>query len=239
MLGAQVSLTVFKRLLPWYIKFIQRETCCCKHCENFRLYLDALNKTADLLAVLLPDARADDADGDEDGERESESPSQPETPIAKLVRVFRLKSKQMFANEFVCGGSLSDAKPDCYNCKCGSCGLKKLWSDGLGCQLVAADGTPKPGIDPVWLTHVKWWCIKSHKSGGNTADGQIETQDSKDLLRERREVTRMPTQCPHGRVYLLRVRPPPHPFRVHHTHFLWCLPCRAQLLTCLMSSRQK
>ena len=106
----QVSLSALKHLLPWYIKFIERETCCCKHCENFRCYLDALNEIADMLSVLLPSPAVDDADADDKSEGAS---SVSEIPLVKLVRVCKLKSKQMVANEFVCGGAISEAKPDC------------------------------------------------------------------------------------------------------------------------------
>lgn len=49
----RLSLTSFKRLKPWNLIKAYRETCLCRLCELFRLYMEGLHEVAKLLAPLL------------------------------------------------------------------------------------------------------------------------------------------------------------------------------------------
>ena len=181
----KIGFSGFKELKPWYAVFGGRETCLCKWCENFKCYQDGLKVAVEHLKPLLTEARDDgDDDGDDDAGSGNQAPA-VETPLAKLVRVFQLQSKQMICNEFVCGGDLNRAERDCYRCTCGNCGIKKLWSQGLRKDLVDASGKLKPGADKVWLTPMKWECISSGKSPAVTGQAAGE----QDELRKKCEGT--------------------------------------------------
>eukprot|EP00966_Prymnesium_polylepis_P189901 4400550-Prymnesium_polylepis.1 len=197
----KIGFSGFKELKPWYAVFGGRETCLCKWCENFKCYQDGLKVAVEHLKSLLAAEAGDDGD-DDDGDDDAGSGDQApavETPLAKLVRVFQLQSKQMICNEFVCGGDLNRAERNCYRCTCGDCGVKKLWSQGLRKDLVDASGKLKPGVDKVrlppspprplphlvWLTPMKWECISSGKSPAVTGQAAGE----QDELRKKCEGT--------------------------------------------------
>ena len=50
--GVAIGFTVFKSLMPWYIRRAKRETCLCKACENFKHYQQV--PPPPLPALLLP-----------------------------------------------------------------------------------------------------------------------------------------------------------------------------------------
>ena len=226
----KVSFAGFKEMKPWYAIFGDRQTCLCKHCENFLCYQDGLRVAATFLATLLyadPAAAAegDDATAEEPAAEPATTPAaapatsatapdaapdadadqptavaatQPTAAAAadgdagklhltKLVRVAQLKSKQMFVNEFVCGGCISTAKHDCIMGTCNKCGFDTLWGKGLRKEVVDAYGKLKPGADKVWLTKVKWERIKSSAKANTT--GEPPKPDEKEMLRERCEGT--------------------------------------------------
>ena len=39
----KISFSLFKSLRPWYVRRAKQETCLCKHCENFKAYMEVLN----------------------------------------------------------------------------------------------------------------------------------------------------------------------------------------------------
>ena len=41
--GNPISFSLFKSLRPWYVRRAKQETCLCKHCENFKAYMEVLN----------------------------------------------------------------------------------------------------------------------------------------------------------------------------------------------------
>lgn len=203
-----IHLANFKSLLPWYLKFAQRAVCCCKHCENFACYLEALHQVPPLLTVFQADdieggnhdlgsascnASATNGNDSSENEPDAEHAGPAEQPLAQLIRVCALTSKREFVNEFICGKSIEDAASKCYHGKCAECGFKKVWSKGIRPELVGPDNKPKMGIDPLWLTVVKWWRYKSAKPGGGQGigDGVEAAQGSKEkeLLRQRCEGT--------------------------------------------------
>jgi len=53
----QISLTSFKKLIPWYVRRARESTCNCKSCENFKGYQEVLSSVAKVgssaLALLL------------------------------------------------------------------------------------------------------------------------------------------------------------------------------------------
>jgi hypothetical protein len=167
----KISFSGFKDLKPWYAIFGDRQTCLCKWCENFLCYQDALRLAASYLAPLLPsgdgpdggddsgdgdgpDAAADDSgddDGADSGDDRGTNGGTVESRLAKLVCICQLKSKQMFVNEFVCGGSIQDAKPDCIMQKC-KCSFQVFWAD-LRKELVDAYGKLRPGVDKASTAH--------------------------------------------------------------------------------------
>ena len=66
---------------------------------------------------------------------------------------------------------MHDAKPDCINGKCGSCGFAALWSRAVRSKLVNMDtnspdcGTVLDGTPACWLQEVRYEVLQS---GGST-----------------------------------------------------------------------
>ena len=140
----RIGFAGFKKLKPWYAIFGDRLTCLCKPCENADCYLNALHLVADYLAPLVAaQAGEDDASDDEEGDGGATNAAgqSRESPLARLVRVCRHRSKHEFCNEFVCGFSLGQAERKCYKCECSECGFAQLWSKGRRLA-----GLAKPGI---------------------------------------------------------------------------------------------
>jgi hypothetical protein len=149
----KLSFAGFKDLKPWYAIFGDRQTCLCKWCENFLCYQDALRLAATYLAPLL---EAGDGNGDGDGSGDDDGDSSEgdttgaadASRLAKLVRVCQLKSKQMFVQEFICGGSMQSARRECIMQDCSSCSFKSFWAK-LRKDIVDAYGKLRPGVDKV------------------------------------------------------------------------------------------
>ena len=153
----KISFAGFKDLKPWHAIFGDRQTCLCKWCENFLCYQDALRLAATYLAPLLDSgdgagiAVADDSRDDDGADGDGgTSGGTGESRLAKLVRICQLKSKQMFVNEFICGGSTQNAKERCIKQNCPDCSFQVWWA-ALKKELVDAYGKLRPGVDKVRL----------------------------------------------------------------------------------------
>lgn len=186
----RLSFSTFKGLKPWYAIKGGRETCLCKWCENFLCYQDALRLAVSYLQPLLPATGEDEgarevvSEEEDAGDSPSVSDTPSESPLAKLVRICQLKSKQAIVNEFVCGGSIQTAKHTCVSGLCSQCGFDKLWSARLRKDIVDAYGKPRAGVDKIWLTHIKWERMKSGNVQGNT-ELPVQGTPDKEVLRQR------------------------------------------------------
>lgn len=92
------------------------------------------------------------------------------------------------ADQLVCGECLHDAKPDCINGKCGSCGFAALWSRAVRSKLVNMDknspdcGTVLDGTPACWLQEVRYEVLQS---GGSTPSNGSRAGE-KEALRSQR-----------------------------------------------------
>lgn len=191
--AGRVSFAMFKRLRPWYAIKGMRQTCLCKWCENFLCYQDALRLAAGYLEPLLPAyEHGDGEESDEEGANRVTvgQGEAAERPLAKLVRICQMRSKQEIVQEFLCGGSVPNASKACVMGECPHCGFSQLWSKGLRKDIVGAEGNVKSGVDKAWLTKIKWERIKSGNKTLATDPLQSQpTMTSNEILRQRCEGT--------------------------------------------------
>ena len=176
--------TEFRRLKPWNLIKAYRETCLCRCCELFRLFVQALQVVGKLLEPLVrkPD-HLEDAQGDDaEAEAANLAAEAADPDLLWLVNFCKAETKSEMANMLVCGGCLETAKPDCINGKCRSCGFAKHWSRGLRPRLVNMEkesndlGKLLDGVQPVWEHEVRYEVLKS--SGSTPSDGSNEDKDT-------------------------------------------------------------
>lgn len=185
--GVKLSYTKFKMLAPWNLKRAYRETCVCRCCELFRLYLEGLHIVADLLVPLTTTLDEDDDDAAEEGADAEPTDEAPAAELVRLAAFCKHERKSIMVNDLVCGGNLTTAKEECIRGACAACGFKRLWSGptGLRSKLVDRTGKLLPGGAPVWQRTMKWETLKSGKP--TPSDGS--PRDEKDGLRERKQGT--------------------------------------------------
>ena len=196
----KISLSQFRKLKPWNLIKAYRETCLCRTCEAFRLYVKALNIIGKLLKDLLQsdenlqqqESIAENPGG-EDAEASAEASAaasaaaslQADDKFEQLVGFCKLDSKSEMVNRLVCAPCLMSAEPACVDGSCASCGFKKMWSEGVRPKLVDNEGKLQPGVSSAWEQEVRYEVIKSSKS--TPSDGS--SIEDKDTLRERRTAT--------------------------------------------------
>ena len=71
----KLSFSQFKLMKPWNLKNAYRETCLCRLCELFSLFIAGLHKVAEVLEPLIALAEDEDPDSDHD---EPEAATVPE-----------------------------------------------------------------------------------------------------------------------------------------------------------------
>ena len=161
----KISFSVFKSLRPWYMRRAKQETCLCKHCENFKGYMEVLNSLVKLFesTVSPASADADDAADNDDDETELDS-WEGRAGLLRLMEFCGLKSKSEMVKFSLCSGAFDDAgKLDCINCNCPHCGFSKLWSAGLRKHVVDARGNLRESAPIEFQSEVKWLRIRSSK----------------------------------------------------------------------------
>lgn len=166
----KLSFTQFKLLKPWNVIKAYRETCLCRLCELFRLYIMGLRVVASILKPLT-DVVQNDGQHDEDSTCPEDSPDEDLLSLAKFCSHER---KQDMVDRLVCGGRLHSAKIECFNGKCPDCGFSKLWSKGLRPKIVGSDSMLLDGVASVWGHEIRWETLKSSSStpsGGTDGDG--------------------------------------------------------------------
>ena len=152
-----IGFTNFKLLKPWNLKKAYRETCLCRMCELFRLYMGGLHMAGELLMKAFFDNDASegggdggDGDGDgvgdgggggggggDDGGGDDDGDGGAKELILELARLCELKSKSGIADLLVCSGCVEKAKPECRDGACPHCGFKRLWSKGVRKQVMS------------------------------------------------------------------------------------------------------
>lgn len=182
----ELSRTKFRQLAPWNLKKAYRETCLCRCCELFKLYVAALNTVAAVLRPLINTDCDSDAESDSDGDGESSEPAVLEAgqALRQLVKFCSHEHKTTMVNDLVCGGCVDTAKPACVHSTCAKCGFKVLWRP-VRKTLVDAYGQLRPGMPAAWQTRVRYEVLKS----GSSAPSDGSASDEKDTLRERKTAT--------------------------------------------------
>lgn len=180
----KLSFVQFKMMKPWNLIKAYRETCLCRQCEIFRLFMHGMSVVACAVRTLIKDGGEncdvldDVADG---GAVNSEDANEAE--MTALYNFCILEHKSQMADALVCGGNVMRADMDCINGKCPRCGFKSLWSCKLRPKLVNEDGELLDGASHIWLEEeMKWETLKS--SASTPSDGS--STEEKQTLRAQR-----------------------------------------------------
>lgn len=177
----KISLERFRLLKPWNLIKAYRETCLCRVCELFRLYMQGLHLLPPLLTPLVEDerreAQAIRAEADEDQE-DLELDGAVDKDLLALIEFCKLESKTKMTEKLVCHScNIMEADMDCVQGKCAACGFKKLWSKGLKPKLVDNNQKLHDGVSPVWEQQVRWETLRS--SGSTPSDsGHSEEREA-------------------------------------------------------------
>ena len=195
----KIAFTKFRMLKPWNFIKAYRETCLCRSCEAFRLFVKALNVVGDLLLKHLQpddaeaqrreDAVEDNADDSPDGEENEAmdaARAQLKYEVKQLADFCKLDSKSDMVQQLVCAPCLMSAEPACVDGSCPRCGFKKLWSKGLRLKLVDKEGNLLPAAAAVWEQDVRYEILKS---GSKKAPSDGSATEEKDTLRDHRTGT--------------------------------------------------
>lgn len=182
----KLSKTKFKKLAPWNLKKAYRETCLCRCCELFKLYLTALNVVGDALTPLLDESTAELNNDSDDDEANVDEQAHEATRknLDSLVQFLKYEHKSEMVNHLVCQGCVETAKPECVKGECDRCGFKALWWP-VRETLVDGSGNLINGASAVWQHKVRYEVLKS--GGSSPSDGS--PSDERDTLRERKEAT--------------------------------------------------
>jgi hypothetical protein len=172
----KISFSTFKKLRPWFVRRAKEESCCCKHCDNFKQQQTTLHSLVDILQPLLEapstaeaddngDRQSPDAPAQIDDAEESEAASwSGKAALEKLLQFCALKSKSEMVKFTLCDGAFDGGgKQACINGTCPSCGFGKLWSEGLRPHVVDGDSV-KSSAPVEFQTEVKWVRIRSSKT---------------------------------------------------------------------------
>ena len=164
----------FEMLAPWNISQSKQETCCCKACENFSCYEEALSKALKTVSAELLQGC----------EEESQLPEDEADPILSdpnykaLHKIQKMSRRIDKVKRVLCEGSFEAGRMGCIDpkgcehdvpCSCG--GFKQIWSGGLRPTLCHDQDDPDDGIatklngdvNPVWLSEMKWTRYKTEK----------------------------------------------------------------------------
>lgn len=179
----KLAYTQFRLLKPWNLIKAYRETCLCRVCEMFRLYIQALHVVAELLKPLVePVERGADGNGDAEAEVEEAEAEAADPDLKRLAWFCSLPMKSDMVKEMICAPCLTEAQPECVDGSCSTCGIGKIWSRGMRPKVVGTDGELLEGVSPIWGQEVRYEVLKS--SGSTPSDGS-NTED-KDSLRAQR-----------------------------------------------------
>jgi hypothetical protein len=176
----KIGFALFKTLRPWYVRRAKREVCQCKHCENFRLYMEVLKALPALFdPVINPPTGDVEAPDETDGARvEAEPVRAPADEWASSVRLKRLMdfcslpSKTDMVKACLCPGALERGKEACIRGDCGACGFKMIWSTKLKCDVVNCNGDILESAPVEFQSTLKWEKVSSTKKA--TGPGQVK-----------------------------------------------------------------
>lgn len=164
---ADLSLTTFRSLRPWYVRRAREETCLCKSCENFKQQMRTLRTVADTLQPLMeqsPTADADDGAGADEEDQSRASEWEGADKLRRLISFCRLESKSSMVKAYLCDGAFDrGGEKLCLEGKCLHCGFKNLWSNGLRQHIVDSKGDVLRTAPVEFQSIVKWTRIKSSK----------------------------------------------------------------------------
>jgi len=149
----------------------------CKYCENFSFYTDALD---DVLTELREVYDSSDVE-----EPEELDVVAKDVNYAKLFEFSGIDRRINKVKLLLCENAFESENRDCIEGRCGSCGFKKIWSDGLRKMLVDKDGNLKAGVHPVWLKTVQWWRYKT--SAPSNSVSVDDSNSEKETLKQHRQ----------------------------------------------------
>lgn len=150
----KLSFTTFRMLKPWNIIKAYRETCLCRVCELFRLFIKGLQVVAIALKAAFDTHSEDSGDADAEAEEEDVVAQASEVNFQWLLEFCALDRKSQLVDKLLCGGQLKGARIECVNGECRDCGFKQHWSRGLRSRLVDAQDHFIDGSAAVWEQEV-------------------------------------------------------------------------------------
>ena len=179
----KLAFDTFRLLKPWNVIKAYRETCLCRVCELFRLYVQALHIVASILKPLVTPVEhtADAEGGDAEVEAEAAAAEAADPDLLRLVNFCSLQQKSLMVQEMICAPSLEEAQPACVNGSCSKCGFSRIWSKGMRPKIVN-DNQLLEGVSPIWSQELRYEVLKS--SGSKPSDGS--SLDDRDTLRSQR-----------------------------------------------------
>ena len=160
-----IGLTLFKRLVPWYVRRAKQMTCLCSHCENFKSYNGALNDLHKLFEPVVTNGLVseDVLDDDDENPEEAEDNVAQENEwggfphLQRLLHFARCSSKSDMVKDVLCKDAFLGAGKDaCINGSCNKCGFAvKVWSN-LRAHVIDVDGNVRDDAPPEFQSVVSW-----------------------------------------------------------------------------------
>ena len=187
--------------------FGMEESCLCTHCESMSAVKRGQQPTVKILRDVLhkwEDASGLGAVAETTRGRSSDQKAKDQRNLKRIIAILECDSKYNMCVQALgtClpSGDLADAKAACESGSCGSCGMTRLWSDGLRTQLFdvpyrSSAGKwvhkPKASIDKEWMSEVFWAEYESkparEKGEQLLAMGDGEDEEYKSSLSNARE----------------------------------------------------
>jgi hypothetical protein len=170
-----VSFSTFWELRPPNLRKARHETCLCKHCESMLCYEKAMGEAWEQVQKAYG---SDDAERDDAGTNVGEDdPMLTNEHYQKLTKFIKLDRRIEKVKCILCKNAFEHQQEACIYSKCESCGVKKVWSQGLRKELVEGTGL-KPGVHPVWLKEIQWERYKTAKdTASRSASPEAEEDD--------------------------------------------------------------
>jgi hypothetical protein len=169
-----VSKSTFHLNRPWFLRCAKVDSCLCSCCSNYDGYMQGcINVGNALLATLQKNVDRAFVELTEQGKLSEQNAAAGNTPVSwpesygpvnihpdvlvrTLIDLASCKHKKDHMERLLC--EESKRTEACINGSCSSCGLKKVWSEGLRRAVVDVD-TNEVSADAslFWLRPVKWF----------------------------------------------------------------------------------
>ena len=180
-----ISFALFKKLRPWYVRHVKRQTCLCQCCTNFKYYQEALQSLPILFEDIMHPPTADEESSGADASTSTSDSSQgsaamgassaaadewsTEPLMIQLMSFCECKFKSDMVKKVLqpClgDGDMLDGSLRCISQGCSDCGFQRLWSKGLRKKVVDAHGNIRANAPVEFQSEMKWTKVGAPKEG--------------------------------------------------------------------------